>query len=116
MRVRRVRGAALAFTALFVVTAAVAARFSAGGAPERVAQDGSTASIPAMGDEEGLDGAALYAEHCALCHEVDELTPPLRGPDSSTAVLALLDFLDGHGEGGAAEDRAVARFLLRAAQ
>jgi len=116
MRIRRVREAALAFTALFVGAAAVAARFSVGGVQARVEDDRPTVSVSAVGDEDGLDGAALYAEHCALCHAVDELTPPLRGSTSAAEVLALLELLDGHGEGDAAEDRAVARFLLRAAQ
>lgn len=115
MRLSNVRSAAASFTLLVVGVAALVAWLVQ---PHRAATgpDDSAPRAAVGGEQGGLDGAALFGANCTTCHAVDELTPPLRGPEPALAALAMLEFLADHGEGDAAEDLAMVRFLVRSAR
>jgi mono/diheme cytochrome c family protein len=59
-----------------------------------------------------LDGAQLFATHCAMCHKPEELARPLQDaadPDGASANMAA--FLAPHGRCDAAADMAVIDYL-----
>ena len=70
------------------------------------------AAMPAVAADAGaIDGAALFASHCARCHEAGEFTPRLAAPDRAVAAGRLLEALADHGDTGFADDLAIVHWL-----
>lgn len=107
MHARNVRLTAAGFTlALFALAGAAAWRVDS----RKTAAASSQSPDPSPAPSE-LDGRALYEQHCASCHALDEFAKTYQGPGSGVAVLELLEFLVDHGGATTDEDRAIARFL-----
>jgi mono/diheme cytochrome c family protein len=65
---------------------------------------GRAAAPPAATRARPLDGAAVFAGRCAGCHAAQDLAGRLRAaPDRARAAVELLEFLETHGAGDAAE-------------
>jgi mono/diheme cytochrome c family protein len=58
-------------------------------------------------------GESAFAQHCARCHAIADLSDGLRASDDrAAAVLAMLDKLAEHGNADDREDRAIVALLL----
>lgn len=108
MRAARVRLTAIVF-ALALLAVAVGAAWLA----SRTQLRRPPPSEPSAPQRSGQE---LFELNCADCHQRDELSPSLSGPDSAARALELLEFLEGHGDCGASEDRAIVRFLASPAR
>ena len=60
----------------------------------------------------GLNGAQLFATHCAMCHKPAELARPLQGAaDPKAARADMAAFLARHGRSDADADAAIIDYL-----
>ncbi len=113
MRLSHVRLAAGSFSLFLVGSAALVAWLVQPRSEAAVEPEPSAGNAP---DSESDAGRALYEVHCAMCHPVEELTPPLRGEEPLLAALSMLEFLVDHGDGDSVEDIEMVRYLLRSAR
>ena len=107
MRHELVTRAALGLCTLLLCAALLFARITA------------PASQAAPPDREPADdpGAALFALHCAGCHETAEMVDVLNaGSDRASAEEDMRSFLAAHGGSSAEEDRAIVAWLARTAR
>jgi mono/diheme cytochrome c family protein len=71
------------------------------------AADPATSTAPPA-----LNGAQLFATHCAMCHKPAELARRLQSaPDPEAARADMAAFLAGHGRSDADADAAIIDYL-----
>lgn len=77
----------------------------------------TTAAAPTVGfDAASAPGNALWASHCARCHEPAEFTGRLVGPGRIAAASTMLGQLESHGGTGFAEDLLLIQWLATQAE
>jgi mono/diheme cytochrome c family protein len=77
-----------------------------------VRQPGGVPADPTV-EGAGPTGEALFARHCAMCHEAADTGSAFReAPDRGAAAAALGEFLVGHYGPGPDGNARIARYLL----
>jgi mono/diheme cytochrome c family protein len=77
---------------------------------------GTGTRAQAKPDPSRLDGAQLFATHCAMCHQPAALARRLQmAPDPQGAKANITSFLAHHGRTEAAADAAIIDYLTTAA-
>ena len=110
MRHTAVKYVSLALVLLFVAASVL---FSGSVARSRSPAPGLLEEI-SKPRADSRDGRDVFERRCASCHDVDELATSFDGvADRALAAVEMLDFLDGHGESSAAEDRRIVSYLLQ---
>ena len=104
MRHTAVRRLAVVLGAVFLLWAGVCA-WIVGGDPAPASES------PTPGPAALTPGAGLFARHCASCHTVDSMRTAAGADPDGTRRLELEQFLDGHGQASADEDRQILDYL-----
>lgn len=115
MQQRIVHRVSLALCVLFFAAACVFAWAVAPGPRRGTAPEAAPASTAAVAPAD--EPARLFARRCAGCHEEAQMLAWVRAVDEARREAHLHAFLDSHRMATAAENRAIAAWLLgRAAE